>query len=117
MLKFEKERQRKMSTKFNDFLKEQLQDPEFQKEYEALQPEHAIMQAIIDARKLSGLTQKELSARTGIAQSDISKLECGNANPSIRTLQRLALAMGMTFHIEFRPNKKSTLSIEGTLKS
>ena len=63
------------------------------------------------------LTQKELSARTGIAQSDISKLECGNANPSIRTLQRLALAMGMTLHIEFRPNKKSTLSIEGTLKS
>ena len=62
MSKFEKERQRKMSTKFNDFLKEQLQDPEFQKEYEALQPEHAIMQAIIDARKLSGLTQKELSA-------------------------------------------------------
>ena len=58
MSKFEKERQRKMSTKFNDFLKEQLQDPEFQKEYEALQPEHAIMQAIIDARKLSGLTQK-----------------------------------------------------------
>ena len=109
MSKFEKERQRKMSTKFNDFLKEQLQDPEFQKEYEALQPEHAIMQAIIDARKLS--------ARTGIAQSDISKLECGNANPSIRTLQRLALAMGMTLHIEFRPNKKSTLSIEGTLKS
>ena len=43
MSKFEKERQRKMSTKFNDFLKEQLQDPEFQKEYEALQPEHAIM--------------------------------------------------------------------------
>ena len=72
MSKFEKERQRKMSTKFNDFLKEQLQDPEFPKEYEALQPEHAIMQAIIDARKLSGLTQKELSARTGIAQSDIS---------------------------------------------
>ena len=109
MSKFEKERQRKMSTKFNDFLKEQLQDPEFLKEYEALQPEHAIMQAIIDARKLSGLTQKELSARTGIAQSDISKLECGNANTSIRTLQRLALAMGMTLHIEFRPNKKSTL--------
>ena len=56
MSKFEKERQRKMSTKFNDFLKEQLQDPEFLKEYEALQPEHAIMQAIIDARKLSGFS-------------------------------------------------------------
>ncbi len=106
MSKFEKERQRKMSTKFNDFLKEQLQDPEFQKEYEALQPEHAIMQAIIDARKLSGLTQKELSARTGIAQSDISKLECGNANPSIRTLQRLALAMGMDTPYRVSPEQE-----------
>ena len=50
--------------------------------------------AIIDARKNAGLTQKELSVRTGIAQGDISKLENGNANPSIRTLQRLAAAMG-----------------------
>lgn len=96
-----------MSTKFNDFLQEQLQDPEFRKEYEALQPEHAVVQAIIDARKNAGLTQKELSDRTGIAQGDISKLENGNANPSIRTLQRLAAAMGMTLKVEFLPNTVS----------
>ena len=93
-----------MSNKFNDFLQEQLQDPEFRKEYEALQPKHAVVQAIIDARKNAGLTQKELSERTGIAQGDISKLENGNANPSIRTLQRLAAAMGMTLKVEFLPN-------------
>ena len=96
-----------MSTKFNDFLQEQLQDPEFRKEYEALQPEHAVVQAIIDARKNAGLNQKELSERTGIAQGDISKLENGNANPSIRTLQRLAAAMGMTLKVEFLPNTVS----------
>ena len=96
-----------MSTKFNDFLQEQLQDPEFRKEYEALQPEHAVVQAIIDARKNAGLTQKELSERTGIAQGNISKLENGNANPSIRTLQRLAAAMGMTLKVEFLPNTVS----------
>ena len=96
-----------MSTKFNDFLQEQLQDPEFRKEYEALQPEHAVVQAIIDARKNAGLTQKELSERTGIAQGDISKLENGNANPSIRTLQRLAAALGMTLKVQFLPNTVS----------
>ena len=96
-----------MSTKFNDFLQEQLQDSEFRKEYEALQPEHAVVQAIIDARKNAGLTQKELSERTGIAQGDISKLENGNANPSIRTLQRLAAAMGMSLKVEFLPNTVS----------
>ena len=89
--------------KFDDFLKEQLQDEEFRKEYEALQPERAVIQAIIDARHNSGLTQKELSERTGIAQGDISKLENGNANPSIRTLQRLAEGMGMMLKIEFLP--------------
>lgn len=92
-----------MAEKFNDFLKEQLKDPEFKVEYEKLQPEHAVIQAIIDARKQSGLTQKELSERTGIAQGDISKIEKGNANPSIRTLQRLATGMGMRLKIEFLP--------------
>lgn len=98
-----------MSTKFDDFLQEQLQDPEIRKEYEALQPEHAVIQAMIDARQRSGMTQKELAARTGIAQGDISKLEHGNANPSIRTLQRLAEGMGMILKIEFTPEKVSML--------
>lgn len=92
-----------MSAKFDDFLQEQLQNPEFKKEYEELQPERAIIQAIIDARKNAGLTQKELAERTGIAQGDISKLERGNANPSVRTLKRLADGMGMSLKIEFLP--------------
>ncbi len=86
-------------TTFNDFLKEQLKDPEIKDE-----PEFAIIQAMIDARKLKGITQKELSERTGIAQGDISKLENGNGNPSLKTLQRLARAMGMYLKIEFISN-------------
>ena len=62
-------------TNFNDFLNEQLQDKELKAEYDALEPEFAIIQAMIDARKSKGITQKELSERTGIAQGDISKLE------------------------------------------
>ena len=96
-----------MSTRFDDFLQEQLQDPEFRQEYEALQPEHAIIQAILDARKNSGLTQKELSERTGIAQGDISRLENGNANPSLHTLERLAAGMGMKLKLEFIPELKA----------
>ena len=92
-----------MATSFNEFLQEQLKDPEFRKEYEALQPEHAVVQAMIEARKASGLTQKELSERTGIAQGDISRIEKGNANPSMRTLQRLAAGMDMILKIEFLP--------------
>jgi len=94
-----------MSTRFDDFLLEQLKDPEIREEYEALQPEHAIIQAIINARQKSGMTQKELSDCTGIAQGDISKLEHSNANPSLKTLQRLANGMGMILKIEFISNK------------
>ena len=65
--------------------------------------EFVIIQAMIDARKRSGLTQKQLAERTGIAQADISKLENGNANPSLKTLRRLAAGMGMKIKLEFSP--------------
>lgn len=90
---------------FRNYLNRQLQQPSFKAEWDALQPELTIAQAMIDARKESGLTQKQLSERTGIAQADISKLERGNANPSLRTLQRLAAGMGMNVRIEFVSNK------------
>lgn len=92
---------------FNEYLKEQIKDPEFKQEYDALEPEFAIIRALIDARKASGLTQKQLAEITGIAQADISKLENGNANPSLRTLQRLASGMGTSLKIEFVPTANS----------
>ncbi len=92
----------KMS-KFDDFLKEKKQDIEFKTEYDLLEPEFAVIQAIIKARKDNKLTQKQFAVRTGIAQADISKLENGNANPSIKTLQRLANGMGMKLRLEFLP--------------
>ena len=88
---------------FNDLLKEQLKDPQFKAEWDALEPEYAIVQAIIDARKRSGLTQKELSDRSGINQADISRIERGVGNPSLRTITRLASSMGMTVKLEFTP--------------
>lgn len=92
-----------MMRNFQETLSEQLNDADFKKEYDRLQPEFAIIQAMLDARKASGLTQKDLAKRTGIAQADISKLENGNANPSLKTLQRLADGMGMKLKLEFVP--------------
>lgn len=86
-------------------LAEQMKNPEFQAEYGALEPDFAIIQAMIDARKNSGLTQKQLSEITGIAQGDISKLENASANPSLKTLRRLASGMGMKLKLELLPMK------------
>ena len=91
----------------NGFIKKTQKTP--RNEIEALQPEHTVIQAMIDARKKSGMTQKELAEITGIAQGDISKLERGSANPSIRTLQRLAKGMGMILKIEFTPEQVSVV--------
>jgi len=88
---------------FKDFLNEQLKDEDFKAEYDALEAEFSIIQAILDARKASGLTQKDLADITGINQADISKMENGNANPSLKTLLRLANGMGMKLKLEFVP--------------
>ena len=90
---------------FRSYLNEQLKDEEFKAEYEKLEPEFSIIQAMINARKTNNMIQKELSERTGIAQSDISKLENGNSNPTISMLQRLADGMGMTVKLQFVPKQ------------
>lgn len=92
--------------KFDDMLSDQLQDDEFRKEYETIQPEMDVIRAIIDARTSQNITQKELAERTGINQADISKLENGTRNPSVKLLQRLAEGMGMVLKIEFVPKQK-----------
>ena len=92
--------------KFDDFLNEQLQDEEFRKEYNDMQPEMDVIKAIVNARISKNLTQKELAQRTGINQADISKLEHGTRNPSINHLKKLAEGMDMVLKIEFVPKKK-----------
>lgn len=89
-------------------LNEQLKDESFKKEYEALEPEYEIISSLIDARKSNNVTQKQLSEATGIAQSDISKIENGSANPTLKLLQRLAEGLNMSLKIEFVP-KSSVL--------
>ena len=72
---------------------------------ESLQPEMNIMRAMMDARIRAGMTQMELSQKSGISQADISRLENGSRNPSLALLKRLAAAMNTTLKIEFVPNE------------
>lgn len=92
-----------MTKNYRDSLNEKLRDPAFRAEWDALEPEFQIVKAMLDGRAAKGITQKELAEITGIAQSDISRLENGNANPSLRTLERLAEGLGMRVRLEFVP--------------
>lgn len=69
-------------------------------------PEYQIIKAICEGRRKKGLTQKDLADITGITQGDISRLENGIANPSLKTLERLAAGIGLRLKIEFVPIKK-----------
>jgi predicted transcriptional regulator len=92
--------------KYDDFLNEQLQDEEFKKKYDDLQPELDVIRAIANARESKNLTQKQLADRSGIDQADISKLENGTRNPSINLLKRLAEGMDMALKIDFVAKQK-----------
>lgn len=88
-----------------EYKEKRMEDPEFASAYEEVQPEMSIIRALVDARTSQNLTQKELSERTGIAQTEISRLENGTRNPSIKLLQRLADGMGMVLNVSFTPKK------------
>lgn len=90
-------------TNFRETLAKEMKDPKFRAEWEALEPEFQIIRAIIEGREEKDLTQKELAEATGITQADISRLENGTANPSLRTLKRLAAGLGMNLKLEFVP--------------
>ena len=87
---------------FRDDLKERLKDPEFANEYKALEPEYEIIRQVIQSRTEQNITQKELADRIGIKQSNISRLESGNYNPSLEFLKKVANGLGKELHIEFR---------------
>ena len=92
-----------MGKNFRETLNEQLRDPEFQAEWDALEPERQIVRAMLMGRERADLTQQQLAEATGIAQADISRLENGTANPSLRTRKRLASGMGMRLKVDFVP--------------
>ena len=87
---------------FREDLKERLKDPDFAGEFKALEPEYEIIRQIIQSRIEQNITQKELAERIGIKQSNISRLESGNYNPSLEFLKKVAAGLGKEIHIEFR---------------
>lgn len=87
----------------SDYRKQQMQDPEFRAYAEQMQPFADLAKAVVGARIERNLTQQELSRLTGVAQSDISRLESCEGNPSLKTLVRIAEGMDMRLQVSFVP--------------
>ena len=69
-------------TKIRDLHKKWMKDPEYRKEYDALEEEFALMAAVAKARARSGLSQAELAKRMNTTQSTRSRgWKAGAAGP------------------------------------
>ena len=78
-----------------------MKDPAFRREYEKLEPEFAIVRAIVEARAKKNISQEELAKRMGTGQAVISRLESANASPSLSLIKRLADALNLKVELRF----------------
>lgn len=86
---------------FDKYLNEQMKDPDFKKEWDENEARYQLMMMVLRARNEEQLTQSELAERTGLRQSNISRIENGQSMPSIATLAKIAQGLGKRLEIRF----------------
>jgi predicted transcriptional regulator len=85
--------------KWDDTKKKILRNEEARKELKNNEAEYKIIEEIITARQEKNLTQKDLAELVGTRQSNISRLESGNYNPTLEFLNKIAKAIGKELEI------------------
>ena len=84
---------------YTELKKQLLSDPEVKAEYDALEPEYQFIRDMLACREELSLSQQGLADLTGIDRADISRIENGNANPSLKTMKRIASGLGKRLEI------------------
>ena len=84
----------------DELLEKQLEDEEFAKAWEDTELEYQIKRMLIAARIEQNMTQKELAEKSGVRQSNISRIENGTCTPTLNTLKELAKGLGKQLRIE-----------------
>ena len=87
----------------DDLHKNWMKDSKYRREYQALEEEFSLVNALIEARARAGLTQEEVARRMKTTQAVVARLEGGGSKPSTRTLERYAEATGSRLRIIFEP--------------
>lgn len=75
-------------------------DPEYAREYDALEEEFAFIEKMIQARKRAGMSQADVARRMGISQPRVARIESGS-NISVDILRRYAKTTGSALVIDF----------------
>ena len=88
---------------YKEYKKTALADnPILRTEYDALAPQYAIIDAVIAERIKQEITQAELAERASTKQSNISRFESGNYNPTVEFMQKIAAALGKDLQISLK---------------
>ncbi len=94
---------------FQSFKDKALKNVDIKKEYDSLTNEYELKQALISARKESGLTQEQIAQVLHTQKSNISRLESFNykSSPKLSTLIDYAKALGYELELQLKPKKLS----------
>ena len=92
----------KPSISWEDIKKEWMQDSEFVQAVKELEPEYELIRQIIKERIEQNLTQEDLARKANTRQSNISRLESGEYNPSLQFLKKIAKALGKNICISIK---------------
>lgn len=98
-----KKRNRKLykGTDFQAYLKEQLKDPKFKKYFDKYSIQLDIGYQILLLRKKKKMSQSVLAKKIGTKQSNIARMEAGEQNFSIDTLQKIAQVFDRELKVSF----------------
>ena len=87
----------------DEMVREWIEDPDFKREYDALEGKFSLFDELLRARQEAGLTQAEVAERMGTKASAIARLEAGGGSnkhsPSIATLCKYAEVVGCQLEI------------------
>jgi DNA-binding XRE family transcriptional regulator len=92
---------------FTEFFDEQMKNPKFRREYEALEPEFAIIKQIIELRIKRQMTQAQLAKKIGTRQPSIARLEARGKTTDLNYLQRVAQALNARVEVRLVPLEAS----------
>ncbi|MBU4369896.1 helix-turn-helix domain-containing protein [Patescibacteria group bacterium] len=85
---------------FEDYLAKQLKNPKFKKYYDEYGKQLEIAYQILQLRKQKKMSQTELARKIGTKQSNIARMEIGQQNFTIDTLQKIAKAFNRELKVK-----------------
>ena len=85
---------------FEDYLAKQLKNPRFKKYYDEYGKQLEIAYQILQLRKRKKMSQAELARKIGTKQSNVARMEIGQQNFTIDTLQKIAKAFNRELKVK-----------------